>query len=186
MDDAKIVELFLCRDESAIKMTAEKYGVRLRRLANNLLDDPYIAEECENDTYLAAWNSIPPHVPSTYLFPFLARITRHIAIDRCRERSRAGQNMHLVELTQEMEQCIPTQIDVNDQMHAKLLGDAISVFLRGVSEEQRNIFLRRYWFLDSVSAIAERFSIRESKVKTTLFRTRNNLRIYLKREGVIE
>ena len=157
MEDAQIVELYLAREERAIAYSAEKYGRRLRALSVDIVKDQQTAEECENDTYLTAWNSIPPHVPSTYLFPFLARITRHIAIDRCRERSRAGQNMHLVELTQEMEQCIPTQMDVNNQMHAKLLGDAISVFLRGVSEEQRNIFLRRYWFLDSVSAIAERF-----------------------------
>ena len=186
MDDVKIVELFLCRDETAIKMTAEKYGIRLRRLANNLLDDLCLAEECENDTYLAAWNSIPPHEPSTYLFPFLARITRNLALDRCRERSRNKRNVLLVELTQEMEQCIPTQHDVASQIDAQVLGAAISAFLWSIPQEQRNIFLRRYWYLDSVCAIADRFSISESKVKTTLFRTRNNLKKYLKKEGVIE
>lgn len=186
MDDAKIVTLFLRRDETAIQMTAEKYGVRLRRLANNLLDDLCLAEECENDTYFAAWNSIPPHEPSTYLFSFLARITRNIALDRCRERSRNKRNVFLVELTQEMEQCIPAHNDVAKQIDAQVLGAAISAFLWRIPQEQRNIFLRRYWYLDSVSVIADRFSISESKVKTTLFRIRNKLRKYLEKEGIIE
>ena len=82
MDDHQIVELYLARDESALARTAEKYGGALRALAENLLEDPQTAEECENDVYLAAWNSIPPHEPRDYLFPFLARIARHTALDR--------------------------------------------------------------------------------------------------------
>lgn len=186
MDDAKIVALFLSRDEAAIRMTAEKYGIRLMRLANNLLDDLCLAEECVNDTYFAAWNSIPPHTPTTYLFPFLARITRNFALDRCRERNRNKRNVFLVELTQEIEQCIPAQNDVDSQIDAQVLGAAISAFLWRIPQEPRNIFIRRYWYLDSVSAIAERFSISESKVKTTLFRTRKKLREYLVKEGIIE
>lgn len=186
LDDAKIVELFLCRDETAITATAEKYGGRLRYLANNLLDDIYAAEECENDTYLAAWKAIPPHTPFTYLYPFLARITRHIALDQCRKRSRLKRNLHLVELTKEMEMCIPIRNDLDSRINAQLLGTTINGFLRSISQEKRNIFLRRYWYLDSVSAIADKFSISESKVKTTLYRTRKELQKYLKKEGIIE
>ena len=80
-DDSAIVDLYLLRDESAIALTAEKYGRQLRRLAENILEDRFLAEECENDTYLQAWNSIPPHEPRSYLFSFLGMITRNLAID---------------------------------------------------------------------------------------------------------
>ena len=185
MEDSQIVSLYLSREEIAIHATAEKYGVQLRRIAQNLLEDPQAAEECENDTYLAAWNSIPPHAPHNYLFPYLARIIRHIALDRCRERNRQKRSGQLIALTQEMEQCIPSPHSPEQAVDAQLLGAAISRFLRTIAEEPRNIFLRRYWYLDSVSDIADRFSISESKVKVSLFRTRNKLKQYLKKEDYL-
>ena len=185
MEDAKIVELYLNRDETAIKITAEKYGAKLRYLANNLLDDLHLAEECENDTYLKAWDSIPPHTPYDYLFSYLARITRHIALDMCKARNRQKRNVVLVELTEEMEQCMPATDDVEKHINAKVLGASISTFLSGIPQQQRDVFLRRYWYFDSVSAIAKRFGISESKTKATLFRTRKHLREYLKKEGFV-
>lgn len=185
MDDVRIVQMYLDRDEHAISATAERYGIRIRGIANNILQDIHGAEECENDTYLAAWNAIPPHKPFTYLFAFLARITRHLALDRCRERNRMKRNALLVELTQEMEQCIPGPNDVESGVDAKIVGSAISGFLRKLPEERRQVFVRRYWYMDSVSTIAKRFGIGESKVKTMLFRTRKELNDYLRKEELI-
>ena len=183
MHDHQIVDLFLRRDETAITLTGEKYGKRLRALALNITNDLQAAEECENDTYVQAWNSIPPHEPRDYLFAFLARITRHISLNRCRERSRLKRSAHLCELTAEMEQCIPAPDDLQCRLDSMELSEAINGFLASLSEEKRAVFLRRYWFLDSIEAIAQRFSLSQSKVKTMLFRTRNQLRDYLEQEG---
>lgn len=103
MDDSQIVSLYLSRDETAIARTAEKYGSRLRALALGVVGDVQTAEECENDTYWEAWRSIPPHQPRDYLYPFLARITRHAALDRCRERDRLKRSAAVVELSAELE-----------------------------------------------------------------------------------
>ena len=183
MDDSKIVDLYLCRDEAAIGQTAEKYGSRLRNIANTILQDIHTAEECENDTYLQAWNAIPPHEPRTYLFAFLARITRHIALDFCKERSRLKRSAFLCELSAEMEQCIPGPDDMAGRMDAIVLCDAINKFLGTLSDEKRNIFVRRYWYMDTVASVARIYGLSESKVKSVLFRTRNQLREYLKKEG---
>ena len=183
LEDSQIVELYLTRDESAVSGTAEKYGRRLRALALGVVRDAQTAEECENDTYLEAWRSIPPHDPRGYLFPFLARITRHISLDRCRERSRLKRAAFVTELSAELEQCIPAPDDLECRLDAMALGEAVNGFLATLSREKRTMFLRRYWFLDSISAIARRFGCSQSKVKTTLFRTREALRRYLEQEG---
>ncbi|MGN1157807.1 MAG: RNA polymerase sigma factor [Agathobacter sp.] len=185
MEDSDIIDLFLQKDEIAIVKTSEKYGSRLFKLANGILDDEYATQECENDTYLMAWNAIPPHEPRTYFFSFLAKITRHIALDRCKERSRIKRNGHLMELTQEMEQCIPGTLDVEHQIEARELGKNVSDFLRTKSKEARNIFIRRYWYMDSISDIAQRFGVSESKIKTQLFRSRKELKKYLEKEGYL-
>ena len=103
MEDPKIVELYFARDEAALRHTAEKYGKRLRALSYGIVRDLQTAEECENDTYVAAWNSIPPHSPAEHLYAFLAKITRHISLNRCRDRSRLKRSAMLCELSQEME-----------------------------------------------------------------------------------
>lgn len=185
MDDSNIVELYLLRDETAIKHTSEKYGSRLFALAQNIVDDAQTAEECENDTYMEAWNSIPPHEPKSYLYAFLARITRHISLNRCRYRNRLKRSALICELTAEMEQCIPAPSDVECRMDDIAFAQMLNVFLKSLGEEKRNVFLRRYWFLDSVSSISKRFAMSESKVKTILFRCRNELREYLEKENCI-
>lgn len=185
MDDNKIINLYLRRDETAVKQTSEKFGDRLRALAYGIVKDHQTAEECENDTYLKAWNSIPPHEPREYLYAFLARITRHISLDCCRKRSRLKRSAYISELSAEMEQCIPAPDDMECRIDDIVLGQAINKFLGTLSEEKRNVFIRRYWYLDSISDIARRFSLSESKVKTMLFRSRNRLRDYLEKEGYI-
>lgn len=179
LDDNRIVDLYLSRDEAAISQTSEKYGSRLRNVAYGIVEDLHTAEECENDTYMEAWNSIPPHEPKSYLFAFLARITRHIALDFCKERSRLKRSAFISELSAEMEQCIPAPDDTERRIGAMVLCEAINSFLATLSDEKRNIFMRRYWYMDSIAAISQRYGLSQSKVKSILFRSRNQLREYL-------
>ena len=185
MEDFEIVERFLARDEGAIRETAGKYGGRLRAVARGIVREEETAEECENDTYLEAWNRIPPHEPRGYLFPFLARITRNLALNRCRDRARLKRSAYLCELSAEMEQCLPAPDDAACRLEESELREAINGFLAGLPEEQRNLFLRRYWYLDSIADIARRFALSESKVKTTLLRCRKRLREHLEEGGYI-
>ncbi len=185
MEDNEIVDLFLARDEEAINKTAEKYGKKLRSLAYCVCKEITTAEECENDTYLKAWESIPPHTPKTYLFSFLAKITRCIAIDRVKEETRQKRNVQLLALTKEIEECMPSLCNVETQFDGIILGEKISNFLRSLNTEKRCIFLRRYWFMDSISAISKRYSISEGKIKSLLFRTRKALYDYLNKEGLL-
>jgi len=183
LEDERIVELYLLRDESAIEQTADKYGTRLRTLAQSITEDRQVAEECENDTYMQAWSSIPPHEPYTYLYAFLARITRHLSLNCCRNRQRLKRQAFMCELSREMEECLPAPDDAACRLERAELQAALNAFLGTLSKEKRNLFVRRYWYLDSVAAIAARFGITQSKVKTTLFRLREQLRRYLQKEG---
>ncbi len=183
MEDEQIVDLYLHRDETAIRHTSEKYGARLRNLSFGITEDRETSEECENDTYFEAWNRIPPNEPRTHLYAFLARIIRHISIDRCRERTALKRNGFIVELSDELAASLPALTDVEKEWDAKQLGETISKFLFGQPKEKRIIFMRRFFYLDSVSTIASHLDMGESKVKTTLFRMRNDLRAYLMKEG---
>lgn len=185
MEDDKIVQLYLDRDESAIRLSSEKYGSRLRSISMGITSDFRTSEECENDTYLQAWNLIPPNEPRTFLYAFLARIIRHISIDRCRERASLKRDGYIVELSEEMEMCLPASEDVESGIAEEELGKVISNYLRTISQEKRVIFVRRYFFLDSITEISKRCNITESKVKSSLFRTRNDLREYLIKEGYV-
>lgn len=178
-----IVELYLARDETAIRHTQRRYGARLRRLSYSILGDMPAAEECENDTYLEAWQRIPPHEPRGYLYAFLARIIRNRSIDHCRRRERSKRKVYITELSSELEQCIPAPEDLECRMEAEELGQAISRFLKGLPEQQRIVFVRRYWFADTIEQICRRYLMSQSKVKSMLFRTRNALRDYLEKEG---
>lgn len=183
MNDEQIVELYLNRDESAIKQTTDKYGRRLRSLADGIVKDHRIAEECENDTYLAAWNSIPPHEPRSYLYAFLVRIVRHIALNVCRKESRLKRAAIVCELSQEMEECIPDSMQGSHQMDDFMLRDAIDEFLATLSEAKRNVFIRRYWYMDSVAEISSRTGFSESMIYTMLHRIRIQFRKHLEKEG---
>ena len=132
---------------------------------------------------MEAWNTIPPHEPRSYLYAFLARITCHISLNRCRDRSRLKRSAFICELSAEMEQCIPAPDDVACRVDDMALGEAINGFLSTLAVEKRNIFIRRYWYLDSIADISKCFALSESKVKTTLFRCRNQFREYLEKEG---
>ncbi len=184
MEDQEIVELYLKRDESAISATAEKYGARLRGIAARIVRDKAGAEECENDTYLEAWRLIPPHEPRNYLFSFLGKITRHLAIDLCRRAESKKRSAEYCELTREMEECIPSGgADVESSVEADGLRDVLNAFLDRHSGQQQNIFVRRYWYFDTVPEISRRFGFSQSKVKMTLSRMRAELRTVLEKEG---
>lgn len=183
MEDTQIVELYLRRNESAIAHTAAQYGQRLRSVSFGIVQNHETAEECENDTYLQAWNTIPPNAPRSYLFAYLVRIIRHISIDRCRYQQRLCRNAYIQELSTELQCCIPSPEDTESRLEAIALGQTISAFLRQQPEAARNVFLRRYWFTDSIADISHRFGMSQSKVKSMLFRTRNALRQHLEQEG---
>ena len=185
MEDGQIVDLYLSRDESAIEQTAAKYGLKLRHLAERILADPPSAEECENDTYLEAWQRIPPNEPRTYLFAFLSRITRHLAIDLCRYRSSQKRSAIVTELTTEMEEVLSSGSRTEDSVEIKELSRSINQLLSRCTEEQQVLFVRRYFYLDSIAEISSRLHLSESKVKTTLFRLRSKLKSFLEKEGYV-
>lgn len=183
MDDSKIVDLYLSRDESAISQTSQKYGLKLRRIANQILNNMESAEECENDTYLETWKRVPPHEPRSYLFAFLGKIVRHLAIDECRKNASQKRYALFCELTQEMEECLPSDNNTEEAADLEVLEQAINAFLKTCSEEQRNLFVRRYWYFDSIPEISRLYGYSQSKVKTTLFRLREGLKRHLEKEG---
>ena len=183
MDDKDIVSRYLQRDETAIVYTAEKYGSRLQGLAYSIVNDRQTAEEIENDTYTTAWASIPPHEPYDYLYPFLARITRHIALNHCRDQQRVKRNAVICELSAEMEECIPSPRDEMCRLDEMTLSEAINGFLATLTEEQRSVFLRRYWYTRSIADIADVHGCSHGKIKMMLCRIRKRFRNYLQREG---
>lgn len=183
MEDRQIVKLYFDRDENAIRQTQLKFGKRILGISKNITGSPLTAEEVENDTYLRAWENIPPADPADYLFAFLARIARNLSISVCRERSALKRAAVLVELSDEMEECLPSRSNVEDDADGDLLLELINKFLFSKDETRRNIFMRRYWYLDSIKQIAKRFGISESSAKTTLFRMRAELREFLENQG---
>ncbi len=183
MDDNQIVELYLNRNEEAITSTAEKYGKRLRSIAHGFLNDWQSAEECENDTYLEAWNKIPPHEPRTYLFMFLGRIIRGIALDRYRAESRKRKGMVQCELTKELLECIPSKETVESKIELDELTAVIEQFLANCTTEQKRVFVCRYWLCETIPQISKRYGIAQGTVKTILFRIRKALKRYLCNEG---
>lgn len=184
MDDQEIVELYFSRSETAIAQTASKYGGYCYSIAYNILTNQEDAEESVNDTYLAAWNAMPPRRPSI-LATFLGKITRHLSIDRWRSRSaykRGGGEMVLA--LEELGECAGGQ--TAEQAYArKELARQINRFLAALPETECSVFLCRYWYLDSIADIAEHFGFSQSKVASMLHRTRGKLREQLEKEGLL-
>ncbi len=183
MEDAKIVQLYFDRNEAALSETQSKYGKYLLKIANNILYNNEDSEECVNDTYLSAWNAIPPHRPEV-LSLFLGKLTRGHAIDEYR-RSHAGKRIPSEYTTSidELEECIPGTSDVEANLEAKRLGEVISSFLRDQSDEARNLFVGRYFYADSLKDVAAYYGMSEAKAKMILFRTRQKLKEFLETEG---
>lgn len=182
MEDSQIIDLFWKRNEVAIQETDIIYGGRLHALANNILHNWEDAEEIVNDTYMKAWNIIPPQRPN-YFFAFLASICRHLSFHKLDWKTAAKRSAEIVSLSEEMALCLPDEA-WERKISGRELGCIINTFLESLHKESRLIFLRRYWFMDTIAEIATRYSIGESKVKMQLSRTRNMLYIYLKKEGI--
>lgn len=183
MDDELIVELFWERSESAILETSRKYGAYCRTIAYNILASIADAEECENDTYGAAWRTIPPARPRV-LKSFLGRLTRNIALDRHDYNKAQKRNHEFDILLSELGDCIAAQ-ESRLEYETGYIANLISSFLRSIDRKSRLVFIRRYWYSDSINDIALRFDMSDSKTKSMLFRTRKKLKRYLAKEGVI-
>lgn len=184
MRDAAIVELYWQRQERAIAETKTKYGAYCHAIARRILNDVQDAEECVNDTYLGAWNAMPPHRP-TNLGTFLGKIARNLSLKRWRARSAAKRGSGEVALSlDELEECVAGTGSVEEHIEAEELASLIDGFLAGLSADDRRMFVCRYWHFDAVADIAQRFDFSQSKVKMSLKRTRDKLAVYLEQEGV--
>ena len=181
MEDSKIVDLYWLRDESAISESDKKYGRMLNSLSYSLLSSYEDAEECVNDTYIAAWGAMPDARPC-YLGAFLSKITRRISIDRYRaihSEKRGG----IQNLCQELSECIPDNSD--EGYCSKSIRDALNEFLYSLDKDKRVMFTLRYFYSKSVSEIAFKMSVSEAKVKTTLFRIRRELQKKLEEQNLL-
>lgn len=183
MEDTQIIDLYWCRDQSAITATGEKYGSFLHALSWNILRSHHDAEECVNDTYLRAWNAIPPERPNAFR-AWLGRITRNLSLDRWKSDRAARRGGGLEMLLGELEECVPDRQGPEQRVEEQELAALISRFLRWQSEDNRYMFLRRYWYGEEIAAIARALQCSESRVKSALFRTRGALRAFLEKEGV--
>lgn len=185
MDDERIVQLYWDRSENAIAETAVKYGSYCHSIAYNILQSTQDAEESVNDTYLHAWNAMPPHRPSI-LATFLGKITRRLSIDRWRTANRTKRGGGEVPLAlEELSECVAGSQDVEDTVVHKELVDAVNRFLDGLPVTERRIFLQRYWYLYPIREIAGSCGFSRSKVTSLLHRTRCNLRRQLEKEGFL-
>ena len=185
MEDSAIVALYWERNESAIQETSDKYERYLTRIAWNILADREDTEESVNDTYLHAWNAMPPHRPAV-LSTFLGKITRHLSIDiyRRRHSAKRGGSEYALSL-EELSDCVQGAGGPEEIYGAEELADHINRFLRSPTPDARKLFIRRYYFFDPVADAASSLGMTEGKAKTVLFRTRKKLKEYLEKEGYV-
>lgn len=185
MEDGAIVELYWARNESAIEETAKKYGTYCHAIAFGILRSMEDAEETVNDTYLNAWNSMPPHRPGR-LSTFLGRISRNLSIDKWRKKSAEKRRGEAALALEELAECIPSGSSVGEKLEARELARSIDAFLSRLGAAERRVFVCRYWYLDSIADISRRFGFTPSKVKSMLHRTRSRLLVYLRKEGLFD
>lgn len=185
MDDKKIIDLYWQRSEQAIKQTASKYSAYCGTIAFNILQNSQDAEETTNDTYLKAWNVMPPQRPNC-LRTFLGRITRNLAINKYNQnkaKKRGGNQTDLA--LSELEECIPSKLKIEEESEMAAITKAINEFLQGLSQENRNLFVKRYWYLMRLEEIAKQHSMSLSNLKSVMLRLRKALKQKLEKEGVI-
>lgn len=182
MEDLMIIELFFARNEQAINETDVKYGRLCFGISNNILSNDEDAKECVNDTYLSVWNKIPPTRPNDFK-SFICKIVRNLSIKKLEYNLALKRSKNMTVSYSELENVLQDN-DICDEIEYKNIGKIISDFLRHEKEEARNVFVRKYFFFDSVSDIARRYSFTESKVKSMLYHSRNRLKEHLKKEGI--
>ena len=183
MEDREIIQLYQQRDERAISASRSKYGAFLYGIAMNILRQNQDAEECEADTYHNAWRHIPPDTPWA-LRAYLGKITRRLSISRYRKNHADKRNAELEVLLEELDQCIPDSSTPEQELEAKELGEIISVWLGQLSEQQKKLFVRRYWFGDSLEQLSKEFAHPKRLISQRLSRMRSKLKEYLEQQGV--
>lgn len=185
MEDMEILDLFGARDERAISETGSKYGRYCSSIAMRILKNSYDAEECVNDTWLAAWNSIPPARPAS-LRVYLGKLTRNISINKFRNSSAIKRGGGQVEVSvEELSECIPSGHDIDENLLKEELTEQLNLFLDGLSSEDRKIFVRRYWYCDSMDSISSLYGLKEGTVRMRLKRMRDRLKKRLEAEGIL-
>lgn len=185
MDDREIVALYFKRDETAIAESQRKYGSYCSTIAWNITASPQDAEECVSETWLRAWNTIPPQRPLV-LKAFLGKITRNLAIDYVRHEKatiRGGGSVPIV--LDELSECIPSTDSVESQIDARELGKAISTFVRGLKQRDGNLFMRRYFYMDTIEDAATFVGMSPKNAAVSLHRSRKKLEAFLREEGYI-
>lgn len=185
MDDSKIIAMFFARSEQALTALAEKYGKLCQTIAANILGNTEDAEECVNDTYLAVWNTIPPQKPNP-LRTYLCKITRNIAVTRYHSNTAQKRNSHYDIALDELEKCLFSEETVESHAFAKELSHLLDRFLSDLDKRSRVMFVRRYWYADSVAQIAKDFGMRPNSVSVQLSRIRSKLRAFLIKEGYLQ
>ena len=183
MEDSKIIELYWRRDEAAITETARKYGTFCHSIAMNLLHVREDAEECINDTYHTAWNSMPPQKP-VKLRAWLGKVVRNLSLALWNKNHRQKRYNGMTELLDELEDCIPASETVEHTVEAKELSAVIDRWLMGLSREERALFVRRYWNGTSISELSSIWGISPGKMAQKMFRLRNSLKLVLEKEGI--
>ena len=184
LEDSQIIDLFFERSEQAIDELDRKYGPVVMKTAANLLRSRADAEECVNDTYLGVWNSIPPHRPDP-LIAFVCRIARNLAVSRIRSENAAKRSRGFDAVLDELEEFLPSDVDLEADYEAKELLESIERFLSSLDYDDRFLFVRRYWYADPVKDIAAMMRQRENRVSVRLFRLREQLRKSLQKEGLL-
>ena len=182
MEDSKIIALFFARSEQAITELSSKYGKRCSSIAVNILGNEQDAEECVNDAYLGVWNTIPPQKPNP-LLAYICRIVRNIAITRYHANTALKRNSYYDVALEELEHCLTTVDTPENLLTAKELSHLLDRFLASLDTKSRVMFVRRYWYCDSISQIAEHFHMRPNTVTVQLSRLRAKLRKFLIQEG---
>lgn len=184
MEDEAIIALFNERSEQAIAELMKKHGASIRSITANILGNPLDVEESASDTYLRIWNAIPPEVPKS-LRAFVCSVARNTALTRFHANTAQKRNSHYDVALDELEECVPALNDVESEMEAKELSRCINDYLGGLSYDDRFLFVRRYYYADSVTAIAEAMKLTPHRVSVRLFRIREKLQHHLRKEGML-
>lgn len=184
MEDSEIIELLICRDEQAISEMKKKYEKICFHIAGKILSQHEDIEECVSEAYYSVWDSVPPKEISD-LRLYLCRLVKNCAVNRLGYNTALKRRPEFLISLDELAECIPSDVDIEESVDFSMLGAAVSRFLRSEKEKSRRIFIRRYWYCDSVSEIAEMFCISEKNAAVQLFRTRKRLKEFLQKEGYI-
>lgn len=183
LDDQELIDLYWGRDEEAIKETATKYGKLCTYIAKNILKSVEDCEECVNDTYFAVWNAIPVQRPNKFSV-FISRFTRNLALKKYEYLSAKKRNTSATMSLDELGDCVSSEDSVESEVEKKHIERTIDAFLWQQGHEKRDVFIRRYWYFDSIESICKHTGFSQSKVKSILYQMRLNLRKYLENEGI--